>query len=60
MKVVLLYQNKILTDKGIINIEDLVPEINKNLVTPSIETTKMKDYLNNFKIIEEKDFADRY
>lgn len=49
---------KILTDKGIINIEDLVPEINKNLVTPSIETTKMKDYLNNFNSVKATFYGD--
>lgn len=39
---------KVVTDKGIQNIEDLVPEINKGYVTPAIETSKMLDYHGNY------------
>ena len=39
---------KLVTDKGVVNIEDLVPEINKNYVTPSVETTKMLDYHGDY------------
>ena len=39
---------KVVTDKGVQNIEDLVPEINKVFVTPSIETSKMLDYHGNY------------
>lgn len=39
---------KVVTDKGVQNIEDLVPEINKGHVTPSIETSKMLDFEGNY------------
>ena len=43
---------KIVTDKGDISIENLVPEINKGLVTPSVESTKPKDFEGNYNAIQ--------
>ena len=49
---------KILTDKGIVNIEDLVPEINKNLVTPAVESKKPKDFNGDYNNIKATFYGD--